>query len=331
MNKFLTIVIPTYNREKRLIRLLKSIERQNAVDKYFIVILNNHSDYNVEELISKYFSGSFLNNVEIINRPYNIGAENNIGSAFLYAKTDFLWIIGDDDEVIDGCFNIIEEDSIRYSDIPFFKYPSNVQQKSESDILVSNIKQFKELNRKGLITAGNVIFVSNNIFNLPQLVQYISTSLLFSYSSIPHSLPMLRCLMDKRPFLLSNREIVRYLEPDGDHWNYIKIVMRLSTVLNIDDGDHNVVREFFRIISQHFNLSTFLQDCIKLTDKSYRQHVCRIGMEYVFADLSCNERLLYLMYKVENATGFKVFSKYIIVKSKVKDKLKIKPFCSSTK
>ena len=311
MKKFLTIVIPTYNREKQLIRLLKSIERQNAIEKYYIVILNNHSNYNVELSVKSQFASSFYDNIDFYNRPYNAGGNYNIGSAFLFAKSAYLWIIGDDDEVCDGCFDIIEEDCIKYSDIPFFKYPSNMQKRSTTDMMISNINKFVEVNKAGLLTAGNIIFVSNNIFNLPQLDQYISTSLFYSYSGIPHSLPMLRCLMDERPFLLSNRDIVHYLEPDGDHWDYVKTVVSLSSVLNIDeDNKHYIVEKFFKVVMRHFDIVEFLQECVLLEDLNYRKHVCRIAMNTIFVENGSLDKFVYFLYKIETKFGVKLFSTY---------------------
>ena len=66
MEKFLTIVIPTYNRENQLIRLLRSIERQKVEHLYYIVILNNHSDYDVETSIRNHFPDPFIDNIETI-------------------------------------------------------------------------------------------------------------------------------------------------------------------------------------------------------------------------------------------------------------------------
>lgn len=309
MNKLLTIIIPTYNRREQLIRLLKSIERQKAEKLLYIVILNNNSGYDVEQSIKNNFSGLFLDVIEIYNRPYNSGGDYNIGSSFLFAKTDYLWIIGDDDEVVDGCFDIIENDIKKYREIPLFKYPAEGQSIREDEIIVNNIEQFEELNETGVITAGNIIFVSNNIYNLPKLKDYISTSLYYSYCSIPHSLPMLRCLIDERPFLYSNKEIIRYIEPEGDHWNYVKIIASISTVLDINEGNkYQIVKDFFNIITRHFCISNFLLACLKIEDKYYRRYISNKGMNTVFANRGLLSKLLFILFKIESEFHVKLFS-----------------------
>lgn len=312
MNKFLTIVIPTYNREKQLIRLLRSIERQNAVDKYYIVILNNHSSYNVENSVSNSFSGSFLTNIDIYNRPYNSGGDYNIGSAFLFAKSQYLWIIGDDDEVLDGCIDIIEEDALKYPEIPYIKYHNLKHSSYNEDIVISNISDFKNSFTNKCFTAGDIIFVSTNVFNLKKSQPYISNALYYSYCSVPHILPMLGCLVDEKPFVLSHNEIVKYNAPDGDHWNFIKITTSLSTFLDIYyDKKYKVVQEVFYIITKHLEFVEFLEECLKIEDRDYVSYICRKAKGTVFRHKSINDYLLFFLYKTQDIFGVNFFSFYV--------------------
>ncbi len=312
MNKFLTIVIPTYNREKQLIRLLKSIERQDAVDKYYIVILNNHSAYNVENSVSNSFSGSFLKNIDIYNRPYNAGGDYNIGSAFLFAKSQYLWIIGDDDEVLDGCLDIIEEDAMKYPEIPYIKYHNLNHSSYSEDIIISNISDFKNSFNKNCFTAGDIIFLSTNIFNLEKAQPYLSLPLYYSYCSVPHILPMLGCLLDEKPFVLSHNEIVKYYAPDGDHWNLIKITTSLSTFLDIScDKNYNVVQEVFYIITRHFELVEFLGECLKIENRDYRNYIFKKAKSTIYRYKSFYCHFLFFLYKVEVIFRVKIFSFHV--------------------
>lgn len=314
VNKFLTIVIPTYNREKQLIRLLKSIERQNVIEKYYIVVLNNHSNYDVKTSIRNHFPDPFVENIEIYNRPYNAGGDYNIGSAFLFAKSQYLWIIGDDDEVEDSCIDIIEKNIGLYPDIPFFKYHIKGLARYNEDALIKNINDFTDLYNKNYFIAGDVLFVSNNIFNLSKLGGYISTALYYSYSSVSQVLPMLRCLIDEKPFMWCHSEIVKYNAPEGDHWNYIKIVTSLSTVLDINIGsNYSIVKSFFNILSDHFLITEFLQECLRISDKSYRKYVSRKGMNSLYEKKSFGIWSYYFFYIIESKTRIKTFTYCLIV------------------
>lgn len=321
MEKFLTIVIPTYNRENQLIRLLRSIERQNAVHFYYIVILNNHSDYDVEASVQNHFEGTFLDNIEVYNRPYNAGGDYNIGSAFLFAKSQYLWIIGDDDEVEDSCFDIIEKNIGLYPEISFFKYHIKGQARYNEDILIKNIINFKDLYKRNYFIAGDVLFVSNNIYNLSKLEKYISTALYYSYSSVPQVLPMLGCLIDEKPFMWCHNEIIKYNAPEGDHWNYIKIATSLSTVLDISYGNnYSAVKCFFNIISDHFQIVEFLAECLRISDKSYRKYVSRKGMNSLYEKKNFGIWIYYIFYLLESKTGIKLFSFYLKVNNRLQGK-----------
>ena len=50
----LSIVIPSYNREKQLCRLLDSIFKEDISNLYEIVIIDNNSDYDIYEVTRKY-------------------------------------------------------------------------------------------------------------------------------------------------------------------------------------------------------------------------------------------------------------------------------------
>jgi glycosyltransferase involved in cell wall biosynthesis len=312
MNKLLTIAIPTYNRKNQLIRLLNSIEKQKAFDKYYIVILNNNSNYDVEKSIKEHFFGEFLDNITIYNRPYNGGGHYNIGSAFLFAKTQYLWIIGDDDEVCDGCLSIIQRDIANNPELPIIKYHIKGQSQYTEDIIIKGINDFKSFYLKKYFIAGDIIFVSNCLYNLPQIADYIPTVLYYTYTSVPHTLPMLRCLADERNFMWSHHEIIKYNEPEGDHWNYVTITTSLSTVLDINiDGKYVVVREFFKIISSHWGIVEFLHECLKIKDKRYRKHVCKKGLMTLFAEKRIGYFFFYILYKMENNIGIQALSLYI--------------------
>ena len=95
----LTIVIPTFNRKERLLNQLDHLLQQDISKGIKIIIIDNHSNYDVKEVVREKYSKIVFSNVEIIVRPFNIGLGAAITMPFLLCKTDWLWILGDDDEV----------------------------------------------------------------------------------------------------------------------------------------------------------------------------------------------------------------------------------------
>lgn len=307
--KFLTVVVPTYNRKHQLIRLLKSLERQHAIERYYLVILDNHSDYDVKSSLSKEFSSDFIDNIALYRKPYNTGGDYNISSAFLYAKSDYMWIIGDDDEVLDGCFDIIEEDVAKYPDIPYFKYHNKGHSSYDNDLIIRNISEFEHYFKSHCFRGGDVIFVSNNVYNLKAAESLIPSSLYYSYCSIPHTLPMLRCLQEERPFVWSHREIVQFNAPENDHWDYVKIATSFTTVLDIHYGaDYKVTQSFFQIISRHFKVVEFMFECLKVKDKKYSYYVCRKGLSSLFNGRFVYSRYCFFLFMIEKSLGLKLLT-----------------------
>lgn len=106
-NYLLSICIPTFNRASSLTFLLESIERnlanlkqQNQVE---LVVLNNASDDNTENIIGQFKHLS----IRYFCNKQNIGITPNIMKVTSYATGKFVWIVGDDDVLVDGCLKKI--------------------------------------------------------------------------------------------------------------------------------------------------------------------------------------------------------------------------------
>lgn len=313
--KILTIAIPTYNRKKQLVRLLKSIEAQNCQDLFSIIIFDNCSNYSVSDMIIEEFSGDFKDTIEVIRRQINGGGDYNISSTFGYFRSPLFWLMGDDDEMESGAIKKVIENYKRYPEIPVFKYVMPGAFKLPDDIRLNNVDDLVKCHKKGYLLGG-IIFMSNNIYNISLVEPYLSDCLYYGYCSISHVIPMMHCLVDSDyQVLLCKDYIVKYNAPEGDHWNYLKIVTSLSTLLDINwNNNHKEIKKFFRVIGSYFGLGEFLIDNIQITDKSYRNYVYWKGMNTVFGGrrnfldffaLSCYwlQRLFFIKF----LTGFYVW------------------------
>lgn len=284
MEKILTIAIPTYNRRKQLIRLLKSIESQNNVEACSIVISDNCSDYSVKDSIESEFSGTFRNSITIYSRPINGGGDYNISSMFVYCSTELFWLIGDDDELLPGSIDKVIEKYKTYPDIPFFKYTMEGAIKFCEDIRLKDVDDLISCHKKGYLLGG-IIFMSNNIYNVNLVRPYLPDCLYYGYCSVSQIIPMMHCLVDSEyDVLLCKDHIVKYNPPEGDHWNYIKIVTSLSTLLDINWGNnHRKIKKIVEVIGSYFGIGHFLLDNIKIEDKSYRNYIYWKAINTVFA------------------------------------------------
>lgn len=97
---FLTIAIPTYNRPEQIQKQVRRILPQLS-SAIILNIYDNHSQKPVVDLFTEEEKKHFT----IIRNPVNIGGDANIARCFEYCTTKWLWILSDDDPILD---NIIE-------------------------------------------------------------------------------------------------------------------------------------------------------------------------------------------------------------------------------
>lgn len=99
MTKKLSISIPTFNRADYLIECLDSVicSANNFLDDVEIVIIDNHSEDNTEELVKIYQNKFSI--IRFIRNESNIGFDRNIMRCIEAASGEYVWLIGDDDRI----------------------------------------------------------------------------------------------------------------------------------------------------------------------------------------------------------------------------------------
>jgi glycosyltransferase involved in cell wall biosynthesis len=115
--KSLTILIPTCNRPKELLRLLDLINSQidqlQADGRVDVLVRDNSENIETKSAIeaSEFAGKPWLNYKKNIN---NLGFDLNVLNAFIDAQGDYVWLIGDDDIVFPGglqkVFDLIQTD-----------------------------------------------------------------------------------------------------------------------------------------------------------------------------------------------------------------------------
>ena len=273
-----TIVIPTYNREKRLINLLAGLFKEAEIENVEIVILDNASSYNVHAALHQVF-GEKLLNTKVITHPFNIGMAINIASPFLYCKTKWLWILGDDDDVMPGCLTNILSDIERYSTYGYIKYEfvnPDIRFLPISEPLdINSIDDYLDFYLSGAHSTGNMIFLSNNLYNLDILKPYLTYALVWSYTYIGHLIPIIFALCDNAikckylPFQL----VEFHMAEKSETWNRITGLLGLSSindmVLNISDENRY---KLSRVLSNEFSHSEIAQNLLAIKSRSRRMY-----------------------------------------------------------
>ena len=234
-NVCLTIAIPTYNRKEGLCKMLKSILRQGHTEEYQLLILDNHSNYDVRLMLCNEFSEDFANSVEIRRWIFNIGMATNISMPFLWTETKWLWLLSDDDEISDGAIQMILNDIKDNPNVLAIKYSLEDEFLPNEDIMIESIDEFSEYYNKDK-RVYQMMYLSN-VYNIEALAPYLSDITTYSYTHISFILPILRGLIDHKTYLLSSKPFVKYNNYSDDNWaktRFKKVLLGYSSFADID-------------------------------------------------------------------------------------------------
>ena len=103
--RLLTIVIPTFNRDRFLHRLLESIapELRKYADAVEVLVVDDGSTDNTPQVIAQFVGGRLP--FRSLRNQKNLGLDGNLRHSFLQAMTEYVWIFGDDDVMLEGALD----------------------------------------------------------------------------------------------------------------------------------------------------------------------------------------------------------------------------------
>jgi glycosyltransferase involved in cell wall biosynthesis len=182
--KKLTIAIPIYNGAKTIKRLLDCIFSQNfSIDEVDVIICDNGSTDNTLEVIKPYQSKFTLYKNET-----NLGADKNFELCVTRSKSEYVWILGDDDYLKDNAVNQvlskIGSNTYACIFINFSLYDIKIQKEVLSkyvnindDITAKGISEFLEHTNIAANFLSSIIH-NKNAFQSIDCTQYYNTHFL---------------------------------------------------------------------------------------------------------------------------------------------------------
>lgn len=210
MDKQLTVVITTYNRREPLLKQLKSLEKQGMYDKYSIIISDNCSNYDVDTWLNENLSYDFRAIVHVHHNKYNIGGDCNIARTFELCETNWMWMLSDDDITEPDSLSIILKDIDTYKDVCWIKYSIAGNFKPLDNIRISSLEElFTYFSRNGH-TAGEMVFMSNNLYNMNLLKPYLGIAQQYQTCMTQLMPPFCSIQFDAIPALLSSNSVVSF-------------------------------------------------------------------------------------------------------------------------
>ncbi len=233
MNK-LSLVILTYNRRDKLINQLHSIFSQPESKEVNIEIIDNHSDYDVEEAIINEFGKGVTEYLRVNRHPVNYGMAANLAMPFIYCRTPWMWTLSDDDETTPGSIKMILHDIEMYPDTAMFKYNTNDAGKDYGDAIVKSLPELIDFCESKRINGGWLIFLSNNVYNTQKAIDNYGLTLSNCYSAIAHLLPLFNILDSKKG-------VVRIMESQPIRFNRLDAGVSSYPLLRTAVGVSSIV------------------------------------------------------------------------------------------
>ena len=182
----LTIAIPTYNRKAALEKTVDDLIAFGFVanQNIRICIIDNHSNYAVKEILTK---RGVESSIDLIVNSHNYGLGANVMECFRTCATPWLWVLGDDDSILANSLEMI----------------MNCIREASPEVLCINFSSAHGINRKDELVGdlellskqasfSNLLFLSSNIFNAPQLKQFSEFGYRSCFFHMPHT-SMLLC------------------------------------------------------------------------------------------------------------------------------------------
>jgi glycosyltransferase involved in cell wall biosynthesis len=241
----LTIAIPTYNRFEKLIECIESIEANKLSSLKEVLVLNNGDRFDESQKAHL----STICNVRIVDHPINVGMGLNMVLPFYYCKEGYLWIIGDDDKLVPDIGVELESVLANNKSSCWLKFSIDGIDSINEDCEMHTLNDLSEYydDRKSLI--GNLVFVSNNIYNLDLIPRtLISKAFEFSYTHVGYLLPAILTLNScECSATYFSTKIVKYHNPGAEFWSFERVGFGLTTLFHINELNHNQqLRRFVR-------------------------------------------------------------------------------------
>lgn len=262
--KILTIAIPTYNRKKDLVETLKALTPQ-LTDEVEILILDNNSNYDIEKILEENFNSTDSSKIKLKRNKFNIGANANIVKCFEKVATDWMWLLGDDEIILDNAVQIILNDIKICDDTTLLiKYSSSIcEEKETKEVkgLEGNIDYLSEtLSEKRF---GNLLFISTSVYRVKKITKYLDKGYHYTGSCAAHIIMLFFVLEDRESKVIySKKKIVEIKEERETYSNlYVGLGLLFSTknlAYKISEEHTKKMRKFFDLFTYSIR-TNFLQ------------------------------------------------------------------------
>ncbi|RYE17208.1 MAG: glycosyltransferase family 2 protein [Sphingobacteriaceae bacterium] len=221
----LTIAIPTYDRNDKLVRSVELLLPQ-LVEGVTLLILDNCSKIPVADSLSHRLAP----NVQVIRNKYNVGMAANIIRCFENCTTEWMWLLGDDDPPHENAVEIILRELEVHSDFSFFNFKSHLASGRMNDDYAIGPDEFISK----IDDFGNLLFLSLGVYNLQKLQCDFRLAYQLAYCLAPHMVLLLSGIKsDTKIGFLAREPINVAMWDTGASWSWLSVSMSIPTLYEV--------------------------------------------------------------------------------------------------
>jgi glycosyltransferase involved in cell wall biosynthesis len=304
----ITIIIPTYNRHKALSNQLKDLFSQDDKIIKSVIILDNSSRPSVTDEIIDW------EKLTVYRHKFNVGLSWNVVTPYLFCDTKWLWILGDDDVIEPDAISIIKLNIFQHdvADVSMLKFSTTNETPDETDCIVNDYE--------GLVSyfshnpcrsrSGNFIFISNSIFNMEALDQYISLAFEYSYSYVGFLVPVLKSLEDRGKIKFLSSRIVEHRLAEVGAFSYSKVALGMSTLKHINFETDEKTRDGILRILMSITPESLMREFL-LKPSNNKVVDLKMASDYLFRDLfSFRRQMTFSLFVKFNRIVVRIYDLY---------------------
>lgn len=322
MNKELSVLIPTYNRKEKLKKTLLALEKQFD-DNFYVVILDNASEYSIEQEVLPELSFQFSKVIRIIKRKYNVGLGNNISGLFSVCETKWGWLLGDDDVINSYAINTVLKNISNHPDYAGFWFA--LDGSFNDRVVLSTPDELIRLKIERDLFYESC-YLSNKVYNFDYINCCSDTIYTYSYTMISFSLAIFELLRNNCKYeVVFNESIVSHpgFADSKPTWNFVRVASGMRTVADYPlTRDKHLQKMFLK--GSFFNWKVLLSAYLSMeeTPVNYQRYLKNIYYNIYTITLTGIEKIIckILFDFASTRIGF-IFGKHMLkIRRKNRDK-----------
>jgi hypothetical protein len=201
----LSIVIPTYQRPDQLRKTVAALLPQLRPDTE-LIILDNSSPTPVTRQLSG-LAGDFT----IFRHPANIGGNANIIRCLEHGRGEWVWILGDDDEILPEALSRMTDVLTRQAaDCAYVNFATNLMPRP-APLRLSSTEELLQ----GCDSFSNLLYISAGVFRRAKALPFLPAAYAWLHSFAPQFALILLIQRAREPIYLSEQHAVRWEYPPG--------------------------------------------------------------------------------------------------------------------